>query len=155
MRLLRRDIAAAVAIVATKIESGFRGVTVSSFCLVSLKPARLLACLGTANEALAAIQDSGHFALSVLSDRQEFLADQFAGRAPAVNPQFAGVKYQVTNLGDPILEECLVWFSCSVQNSSPQGDHTVIYGDIREAGYGSGQDPLLYFDGSYRYFQVD
>jgi exodeoxyribonuclease-3 len=26
---------------------------------------------------------------------------------------------------------------------------------IREAGYGIGQDPLLYFDGSYRYFQVD
>ena len=28
-------------------------------------------------------------------------------------------------------------------------------GAISEAGYGSGREPLLYFDGSYRYFQVD
>ncbi|HLZ07309.1 MAG TPA: flavin reductase family protein [Chloroflexota bacterium] len=155
VRLLRRDIGAAVAAVATTDERGFRGVTVSAFCIVSLNPARLLACVGAASESLAAIQLSGHFALSVLSDRQEFLADQLAGRAPAVNPRFNGIKHQLSKLGDPILEECLVWFSCAVQASNPQGDHTVVYGDIREAGYGSGREPLLYFDGSYRYFQVD
>ena len=130
-------------------------MTVSAFCIVSLNPPRLLACLGTLSEGLAAIQNSRHFALSVLSDRQEFLADQFAGRAPAVNPRFVGIKHQLSKLGDPILEECLVWFSCAVEDSSPQGDHTVVYGDIREAGYGTGREPLLYFDGSYRYFQVD
>jgi flavin reductase (DIM6/NTAB) family NADH-FMN oxidoreductase RutF len=153
VRLLRRDIAAAVAVVATIDDRGFRGVTVSAFCVVSLNPARLLICLGAGSEALAAVQRSGHFAASVLSDRQEFLADQFAGRAPSVNPRFAGVKHQISKLGDPILEECLVWFSCAAQESSPQGDHTVVYGAIQEAGYGTGREPLLYFDGSYRYFQ--
>jgi flavin reductase (DIM6/NTAB) family NADH-FMN oxidoreductase RutF len=30
------------------------------------------------------------------------------------------------------------------------GDHVAIVGRVIEAGYGTGTEPLLYFDGAYR-----
>lgn len=155
IRLLRRDVAAAVTVVTVADSQGYHGVTVSAFCLISLAPPRLLFCLGVDSEALAAIESAGHFAICVLSDRQEFLADQFAGRAPAVNVGFTTVKHQLSRLGDPVLEDCLVWFSGKVDGSSVQGDHAVVFGEIQEAGFGTGREPLLYFDGAYRFLKFD
>ena len=155
MRQLRREIAAAVTVVTSIGSDGYRGVTVSAFCLVSLDPPRLLISLVHGSEALASVEAAGHFAVCVLGDRQEFLADQFAGRGPSVNRRFTGIKHHVSQLGDPVLEECVVWFSAKLDGTSTQGDHTILYGDVREAGFGTGQDPLLYFDGDYRYLRFD
>ena len=41
------------------------------------------------------------------------------------------------------------WFDCAVSASHPSGDHTVLFGDVREAGFGSGGEPLLYYEGRY------
>ena len=154
IRILRREVASTVTVVTTADRGGFKGVTVSAFAIVSLLPPRLLVCLGAESERRGQIESLGHFAVSVLGDTQEFLADQFAGRAPSVNPRFDGVKHRLSGLGDPILEDSIVWFSCAVAGTSAQGDHIVIYGDIREAGFGRGREPLLYFDGSYRRFEA-
>jgi flavin reductase (DIM6/NTAB) family NADH-FMN oxidoreductase RutF len=155
IRLLRREAAAAVTVVTVADARGFHGVTVSAFCLVSVTPPRLLFCLGVDSEILAAVRGAGHFSVCVLGDHQEFLADQFAGRAPAVNLRFTTVKHQLSRLGDPILEGCLIWFSGKVDGSSIQGDHAVVFGDIQEAGFGTGREPLLYFDGAYRFLQFE
>lgn len=150
MRALRRLHAGGVSVVTSQDERGWRGVTVSAFGVASLAPPLVLVCLGRASEALAAIAASGSFAVSVLSDRQEFLAEQFAGRAPLVNPRFQGVKHRVCASGNPVLEECLAWFDASVVARYDGGDHEIVVGAVQEAGYGTGRDPLLYFDGGYR-----
>lgn len=155
MRELRRLHAGAVTVVTVATDQGFRGITVSAFCIVSLAPPSVLICLASGSEALTAIQTRGRFAVSILSDTQEFLAERFAGRAPLVNPQFQGVKYRLAKSGDPVLEECLAWFACTVQASYPGGDHQIVVGSVDEAGYGTGVEPLLYFDGVYRELQID
>jgi flavin reductase (DIM6/NTAB) family NADH-FMN oxidoreductase RutF len=150
MRQLRRLDAAAVAVVTFRDDRGFRGVTVTAFCVVSLSPPRVLVCLARGGEALAAILASGSFAVNVLADTQEFLAEQFAGRAPLVNPRFAGVKHRLVASGNPVLEECLAWYDCAVASRHNQGDHDIVVGDVRAAGQGAGAEPLIYFDGDYR-----
>ncbi|HVC32323.1 MAG TPA: flavin reductase family protein [Chloroflexota bacterium] len=154
MRDLRRLHAAAVAVVTTNSDVGFRGITVSAFCVVSLAPASVLICLATRGEALTTIAAAGRFAVNVLSDTQEFLAERFAGRAPLVNPKFEGVTYRLSNAGDPLLDDCLVWFDCSVSSSYESGDHTIVVGNVDEAGYGHGAMPLLYFDGAYHDIEI-
>jgi len=154
MRALRRWQTNSVTVVTTT-DSGFRGVTVSAFSIVSLEPGHLLVCLDRRGEALEAVIKASRFAVSVLSDRQEFLADRFAGRAPLVDPQFSGVRFQLTTRGNPVLEECLVWFDCDVAAHQDWGDHVVVFGDVVEGGYGTGTDPLLYFDGAYRSLVLD
>lgn len=155
MRQLRRLGAAAVTVVTFTSDQGFRGVTVSAFCVVSLAPARVLVCLASQGEALAIIRASGRFAVNVLSDTQEFLAERFAGRAPLVSPRFEGVKHRVSGSGNPILDDCLVWFDCSLQATFDGGDHAIVVGDVWEAGRGAGAMPLLYFDGSYREIGIE
>jgi len=155
MRELRRIHAAAVTVVTTAVDDGFRGITVSAFCIVSLAPPIVLICLDQRGDALRSIKASGKFAVSVLSDTQEFLAEQFAGRAPLVSPTFSGVRHRLTKAGNPVLEDCLAWFDCTVQNHFDAGDHAVVLGSVREAGYGMGISPLLYFEGAYRELQVD
>lgn len=155
MRELRRLHAASVTVVTTAVKEGFRGITVSAFCIVSLAPPIVLICLDRRGDALGSITASGQFAVSVLSDSQEFLAEQFAGRAPLVSPTFRGVKHRLTKAGIPVLEECLAWFDCAIQNTYDAGDHAVILGGVREAGFGSGISPLLYFEGAYRELQID
>ena len=155
MRELRRLHAAAVTVVTTVTDEGFRGVTVSAFCIVSLEPPIVLICLDQGGEAVQAITASGRFAVSVLSDAQEFLAEQFAGRAPLVNPRFQGVRHRLAKTGCPVLEDCLAWFDCVVQTALPAGDHVVLLGKVTQAGHGTGVRPLLYFDGDYHELQID
>jgi flavin reductase (DIM6/NTAB) family NADH-FMN oxidoreductase RutF len=155
MRELRRRYAGSVCVVTARDERGFRGITVTAFCVVSLDPPTVLVCLASEGEALAAVAASGTFAVSILSDTQEFLADQFAGRAPLVNRRFDGVRHRLTTAGNPVLEDCLAWFDCAVSERLPAGDHAVVIGQVREAGYGTGSEPLLYFDGAYRSLGID
>lgn len=155
MRELRRLHAAAVTVVTTATDEGLRGVTVSAFCIVSLEPPIVLICLDRGGEAVQAISASGRFAVSVLSDSQEFLAEQFAGRAPLVNPRFQGVRHRLGKTGCPILEDCLAWFDCVLETTLPAGDHVVLLGSVVQAGYGTGARPLLYFDGAYRELEID
>jgi flavin reductase (DIM6/NTAB) family NADH-FMN oxidoreductase RutF len=150
MRDLRRLFSGPVTVVTTADDRGFHGITVSAFCVTSLAPPAVLICLGSQGEALAMVETSGRFAVSLLSDRQEFLADRFAGRAPLVNRRFDGVKHRLTGHGLPVLEECLAWFVCEVSGTQDVGDHVAFFGRVVEAGYGTGIEPLLYFDGAYR-----
>ena len=150
MRDLRRLFSGPVTVVTTADDRGFHGITVSAFCVTSLAPPVVLICLGSQGEARATVETSSRFAVSLLSDRQEFLADRFAGRAPLVNSRFDGVKYRLTGHGLPVLEEGLAWFDCEVSGTLDVGDHVAIVGRVIEAGYGTGTEPLLYFDGAYR-----
>ena len=108
MRALRRLNATSVTVVTTRTDRGFRGITVSAFSIISLSPPRLLVCLDRRGEAIDDLAKAANFAVSVLSDSQEFLADRFAGRAPLVNLRFEGVKHRLVASGLPVLEECLV-----------------------------------------------
>jgi flavin reductase (DIM6/NTAB) family NADH-FMN oxidoreductase RutF len=150
MRQFRRLHAGAVTVVTFTDDRGLRGITVTAFVVVSLSPPRVLVCLDSASEALAGVIAANSFAVSLLGDRQEFLAERFAGRAPLVNRRFDGVPHRMTERGNPVLDDSLVWFDCVVETVEPAGDHTIVVGAVEEAAAGRASDlPLLYFDGRY------
>jgi flavin reductase (DIM6/NTAB) family NADH-FMN oxidoreductase RutF len=153
LREARREHAAAVTAVTYADESGFHGVTVTAFTFVSIQPPMILICLGRSSAALEAIKRRGSFAVNLLGDRQAFLADQLAGRAPLVSLRFAGVPHQMTRLGNPALTDSLVWLDCVVDRSIPAGDHEIVLTTVVEVRRGNGDLPLLYFDSRYREIQ--
>lgn len=154
MRVLRGLHAGAVAVVTTTFARGFRGLTATAFTVVSLTPPQILVCLDQGSEGLEHLVAAGRFAVSLLSDQQEFLAERFAGRAPLVNPRFEGVKHHVTAAGNPVLTDSLAWFDCSVAVTQSAGDHVVVFGAVNEAGTGDGVEPLIYFESAYRSLQI-
>ena len=151
LRKMRGLFASGVTVVTTVQEGKLRGVTVSAFSAVSLNPPLVLVCIADESESREWIAESGIFAVNLLSDEQEFLAERFAARAPIVNARFDGVPHHTAITGSPILDGSIAWYDCRVEAMHDGGDHTVFIGRVEAAGFGSEEkQPLLYFANRYQ-----
>ncbi|MGH7777660.1 MAG: flavin reductase family protein [Candidatus Dormibacterales bacterium] len=136
--------AGVVVVAATTGPGRFRGMTLTSFASASLDPPLVVACVDHLAQTRDAVEESGRFAASVLSDRQEFLAERFAGRAPLVEASWGEVPHVIGASGLPILRGCVAWFECDLQSLVPAGDHDLAVGLVTAAGTGSG-DPAVHW----------
>jgi flavin reductase (DIM6/NTAB) family NADH-FMN oxidoreductase RutF len=143
-----------VAVVTTRTDEGLRGITVSSFTSVSLEPPLVLVCIDHASQSHDWIAEAGMFAINILSDRQEMLAERFASRAPLVDERFEDVPHQFAVTGAPILDGCLAWLDCHLWARYDGGDHTVFVGQVKAAGVGPAHPPLIYFHSNYAHLQA-
>jgi flavin reductase (DIM6/NTAB) family NADH-FMN oxidoreductase RutF len=150
LRKMRGLFASGVTVVTIVHEGKLRGVTVSAFASVSLNPPLVLICIANESESIEWIAESGVFAVNILSDEQEFLAERFAARAPLVNAHFDGVPYHTAITGSPILVDSLAWYNCRVDATHDGGDHTIFVGRVETVGFGAeGKSPLVYFANRY------
>lgn len=151
MRAARRRWASGVAVVTTVSDGGFRGATIDSLQIASLEPPVVTFFLETEGEVLKQILASGICALSVLDRGQEFLAERFAGRAPAVDPAFRGVPYETAETGAPLLSAALAWFDCRLELATPMGDHMMLVCRVAQLALGPDtDDPLVRYETGYR-----
>ena len=120
--------------------------TVSSLCSLSLEPPLVSVAVDLHSPLVAAARDSGHYAVSVLSDRQHDLARRFAapgaGRALGL---FTGAPMRTEATGAPVLEGCLAWFDCLLHDVLPGGDHALLIGRVVAAEDRPGV-PLVHHD---------
>src|SRR5262249_934889 len=124
---------------------------VSAFCMVSLEPPLTLVCIHEYSQLIDAIASSGAFAVTILSSRQELLAEMFAGRAPRPDASFSGIRHRTLATGAPIRDGGLAGLDCRLHQAHPSGDRTIFVGRVVAAGVAEGQDePLLYFGSQYR-----
>jgi flavin reductase (DIM6/NTAB) family NADH-FMN oxidoreductase RutF len=150
LRKMRGLFASGVTVATTIHDGKLRGVTVSAFSSVSLDPPLVLVCIANESESKEWIAESGVFAVNILSDEQEFLAERFAARAPLVNAHFDGVVYHTAITGSPILIDSLAWYDCRVEATHDGGDHTIFIGHVEAAGFGAeSKSPLMYFANRY------
>ena len=70
--------ASGVTVVTARTTDGLVGFTATGFASVSLTPPLVLVCVGKGAGAHAGIVDAERFGVSVLSDRQAWIAEQFA-----------------------------------------------------------------------------
>lgn len=151
MRVARRRWTSGVAVVTTVSDGGFRGATIDSLQVASLEPPVVTFFLETEGEVLKQILASGICAISVLDCSQEFLAERFAGRAPAVDPAFRGVPYETAETGAPILSGALAWFDCRLELATPMGDHMMLVCRVAQLALGADtDDPLVRYEAGYR-----
>ncbi len=122
------------------------GMTVSSFCSVSLDPQLLLVCITSTLPTHDAIMQSGAFGVSMLAANQVHLSQQFASRVP---DKFADVPWSPSPRGIPLLDHTCAAIECSVEHQYAGGDHTIFVGRITHAVVND-VEPLAYFRGGYR-----
>jgi flavin reductase (DIM6/NTAB) family NADH-FMN oxidoreductase RutF len=148
LRQVLAQVPAGVVVVATRDAAGFRGLTASSFAPVSLVPPLVLVCLDRFSSTLEALAGTGVFNISLLSRRQEFLADRFSGRAPAVDPAWREVAHRLGGNGLPLIEGCSAWFECEVENRHLAGDHEIVVGLLHKAELGM-TEPLVHWQRAF------
>jgi flavin reductase (DIM6/NTAB) family NADH-FMN oxidoreductase RutF len=133
--------------VVTAVHDNMRyGMTVSSFCSVSLDPQLLLVCITKTLPTHHAIINSGVFGVSILAANQAHISQQFASR---VADKFAGVDLTMSPQGVPLIAHTCAAIECTVEHQYAGGDHTIFVGRITHAVVND-HEPLAYFRGAYR-----
>jgi flavin reductase (DIM6/NTAB) family NADH-FMN oxidoreductase RutF len=142
--------ASGVTVVTTPASDGVYGVTVSSFASLSLNPLLVTVSIKRSSPLLEYVRSADAFAVSVLASDQQQVAEYFA--TPGRTPQpagFATVPTTTGQTGAPVIDGCLSWFDCTVDDVLPGGDHEILVGRVVAAGGRIGE-PLVYWSGGYR-----
>lgn len=138
-----------VTVVTTSAGGRLHGITVNSFCSVSINPLLVLVCIDRSSHSLPLIAESGVFAVNVLSHGQQDWANRFSGRGEPVPDDFADLPYRIAATGAPVLLHSLAWLDCRVANRFEGGDHEIVVGEAVGYDLGESQDPLLFYRGHY------
>jgi len=136
-----------IMIAATNFNGVSYGMTINSFASVSLEPPLLLFSIDNKSFNLSAFQKSPNFALSILSEKQLLLAQEFA--KPANDAKWQVEKYFTAKSGMPIFENSIGYFECEKYDIIAAGDHHIIIGKIIDCAKLKRDKPLLYLDGKF------
>jgi flavin reductase (DIM6/NTAB) family NADH-FMN oxidoreductase RutF len=138
--------ASGVTIVTTRDARGVPlGLTVSSFCSVSLAPPLVLVCIDLRSDAHAGFRDTARFGVSILAEGQEELSELFAWGGAA---RFEAAQLVEGVTGVPLVAGTLARLECSVVSAHDEGDHRVYVGRVEHAQVDPGR-PLVYHRGEY------
>jgi flavin reductase (DIM6/NTAB) family NADH-FMN oxidoreductase RutF len=142
--------ASGVTVVTTTASEGAYGVTVSSFASLSLNPLLVTVSINRSSRLPGYVRSAEAFAVSVLASDQQQVAAYFATSGRSPEPAgFATVPTTVQQTGAPIIDGCLSWFDCTLEDILPGGDHEILVGRVAAAGGRTGE-PLVYWAGEYR-----
>ncbi|MGH9657392.1 MAG: flavin reductase family protein [Bryobacteraceae bacterium] len=122
------------------------GMTVSSFTSVSLAPPLVLVCVDHRTRVLDFFHEGTAFAVNVLEEGQRELSQRFARPG---EDRFQGVAWRDGKLGAPLLEGVLATIECEVTRRVAAGDHEILIGVVRIAGWREGR-PLVFYGSEYR-----
>lgn len=171
--------ATGVTVVTTRSQQVLGGLTVNSFCSVSLNPPLVLVCIDNNCSTLALLRESKIFAVNMLNNEQKEYSRCFATNSQGRFDKFYNVTYHTAVTGAPVLDDVLAFIDARIIAEYPGGDHAIFIGQVEamgtagEIGYvnnegqelptedesqqaGSVQtalegEPLLYFEGQYRH----
>ncbi|HYT34156.1 MAG TPA: flavin reductase family protein [Ktedonobacteraceae bacterium] len=128
--------ATGVSVVTTRGEKGLSGLTVNSFCSVSLDPPLVLICVDLTSNTLSYIRESGIFAVNILTDQQEDFSRCFATSSEERYTYFCHASFHEAATSSPILDGALAFIDTRVVAEYPGGDHVIFLGQVVAMGVG-------------------
>lgn len=125
------------------------GFTATGFTSVSLSPPLILVCVGRRASAHDGVVGAERFGVSVLSERQSWIAQQFA--RPGVD-RFRGVP--LLGAPVPLIAGASAFLQCRRHARYEAGDHTILLGEVIDASVGAGR-PLVHCTRRYGMFVAE
>ncbi len=119
------------------------GMAVNSFSSLSLDPPLVLFCPAATSSTWPLIEVSGRFAVNILTEEQHELARVFAASG---GDKFAAVETRDTADGLPAIAEAGTRLVCSVRDTFPGGDHTIVVANVEAVEHIS-ERPLVFHRG--------
>jgi flavin reductase (DIM6/NTAB) family NADH-FMN oxidoreductase RutF len=134
--------ASGVTIITARSPGGPVGFTASAFSSVSLEPPLVLVCIAHTASAHDAVVAADRFGVSVLAERQGWIAEQFARHGI---DRFDGVPLHTDNGASvPFIDGALVHLECRRHATHTAGDHTILIGQVEGGATMTGR-PLVHF----------
>lgn len=111
------------------------GITAAWVTRASFDPPMVAVAVGSTSKTIELLRDAHHFAINVLHEGQRDLAGKLGGASGGASQKLKGIKTKpAPGSGAPVLTEALGWVECRVVATLPSGDHTLVLGEIVEAG---------------------
>lgn len=150
LRRLRGRLAAPVTVWTTGAGRDRAGLTISSLLVADGDPARVLGLVDEDSELADALDDAGLVTVNVLGERHRFLADVFAGLAPAPGGPFTQGEW-VDGEHGPRLVDAVGQLAVRLDPAPRRhaGWALLVEGTVEHVAVGEG-DPLVHLRGRYR-----
>ncbi|WP_298189572.1 flavin reductase family protein [uncultured Pseudomonas sp.] len=104
------------------------GITASAFSALSIEPALVLFCPNYASDSYPILCASKKFAIHLLSADQKAEAYAFAGKG---KDKAKGIEWQLSALGNPLLNKATAIIECELWREYDGGDHAIIVGAVQ------------------------
>jgi 3-hydroxy-9,10-secoandrosta-1,3,5(10)-triene-9,17-dione monooxygenase reductase component len=122
------------------------GLIVNTLTSVSLEPPLISFCPARSSLTWSRMRRARRFGISVLGRQHE----RFAHRATAVGAdRFAGLDWQSTRSGVPLLTDALANLECEIVAEHPAGDHWIVVARVDNLRVPPIKDPLVFFAGAF------
>ncbi|HWO97928.1 MAG TPA: flavin reductase family protein [Bacillus sp. (in: firmicutes)] len=135
--------ATGVTVITTELEGEAHGMTANAFMSVSLNPRLVLISIGEKAKMLDKINESGKFAVNILSEEQKEVSMQFAGQIKEKREVEFDWMSEI-----PVVKDALANIVCKVHSKQVAGDHTLFIGEVTDIVLREGV-PLTFYEGKY------
>ena len=129
------------------------GMTANWITQTSFDPPMLAVAIENTSRTIGLIRDAHHFAVSLLTTGQRELAGKLGRTSEQAPQKLKGIKTKPAPVAQtPVLTEGVGWLECRAVASLPAGDHTLVLGEILEAGVENGDaEPLTLKEAGMQY----
>jgi flavin reductase (DIM6/NTAB) family NADH-FMN oxidoreductase RutF len=142
---LMRRFAAGVTLVTFNENGKLGGLTVSSFCSLSMDPPLVLICIDRKVASHKSLEKTSTFGVNICNSEQGKVAWDFANPKVDKNELVNSLPHQITDKGTPLLEGCLASMECTTTERYDGGDHTIFVGRIEQGNFDENAEPLVYY----------
>ena len=137
---LMRRFAAGVTLVTFNENNKFGGLTVSSFCSLSMNPPLVLICIDRKIVSHESLEKTATFGVNICNSGQGKLAWDFANSNVDKNELIHSLPHTITDSGTPLLDGCLASMECKITEMYDGGDHTIFVGQVEDVNFDENSD---------------
>jgi flavin reductase (DIM6/NTAB) family NADH-FMN oxidoreductase RutF len=129
------------------------GMTANWLTQAAFDPPMVVVAVENTSKTIAMIRDAHHFVINVLQQGQRDLAGKLGRTSEQAPQKLKGIKTKpAPRSGAPVLADALGWVECRVVATLPAGDHTLVLGEVVEAGVEHGDaQPLTLQEAGFKY----
>lgn len=108
----------------------------------SFQPPLVVVGLKGDSATLTHVKESRTFAVNVLASGQKDMAFAFFKPTQRDGDRLSGYEFEHGPNGSPLLLDAPAWFECRLTDLVERGDHTIVVGEVTEAGVRREAPPL-------------
>ena len=139
-------------VVTVALDGEEHGMTANWVTQAAFEPPMVAVAVENTSKTIGMIRDSHAFAVNVLHKGQRDLAGKLGRTSEQAPQKLKGLKTKpAPGANTPVLADALGWLACRLVTTLPAGDHTLVLGEVIEAGVENEGEPLTLQEAGFKY----
>ncbi len=140
-------------VVTVAVSGEEHGMTANWVTQAAFEPPMIAIAVENTSKTIGMIRDAHYFGVSLLAAGQRDLAGKLGRPSDQAPNKLKGIRTKPAPVSKtPVLADALGWVECRAIASLPAGDHTLVLGEVVEAGVESPEaQPLTLQEAGFKY----